>query len=739
MASVYSSNYSTGTYTYTRVRVDYSGTSATAHLLYSRTNTYSGETGVTNATFTFGGVSTTFSASKYGAMTDVEVASVSFTVSGSGGTYSGSTSNGALFSFSGSVDIPAQAPTDLAISNISATSNTVTATVSVSSWSGLGDSSTRYRNLSVMATNDRETSDRRYQRVYGNTLSSAITVDNSTEYGTMTIVPNTQYWLWWFATNGTAGAEAPYTSTTTVVTLPPALSAKSVSSKTSSSLTISYTTAADGGKYSKSIQYSLDNSTWTTAATVSSASATTGTFTISGLSGYTSYTVYLRVKTTAGTTTSGSVSATTSAVAPTTPTISATYSSATANKVTFGTTSFGAPSSGTVYLYGGTSSTPTTQLTTKTTTGNTTYTHSSLTANTKYYYRALAKNSQLSSSYSSTVSQVTKPSAPTATISDITTSSAKVTITAPSMGTANTITAYYEIKESGGSYGSWVTVGTVAQGGSVSVTISGLTAGTTYYLLPNLNNGVGGTSGTEVSFTVYKTPTTPTVSASYGGATTNSVAYGTTSFGTPSSGTVYLYGGTSASPTAQIASKTSTGSSTYSHSGLTANTKYYYRSRVKNSASVWSSYSSDATTTTRPALPSYVANSLTYTKDSCSFQVSVAANGGAYTQTIRYSINGGDWTASSLTFSGSTAQTGTLTITGLAPGTQYSIELDANTSAGCADGSTVVPSFQTPSPMYGSVNGQTKIIEKLYGSVNGQTKLIAHLYGSVNGRTKKIF
>ena len=56
MPTVYSDAHWTGSYTYTRVRVDYSGTSATAILLYTRTNTYSGATGAgTPAGFNFGG------------------------------------------------------------------------------------------------------------------------------------------------------------------------------------------------------------------------------------------------------------------------------------------------------------------------------------------------------------------------------------------------------------------------------------------------------------------------------------------------------------------------------------------------------------------------------------------------------------------------------------------------------------------------------------------------------------
>ena len=111
MPSVYSGYYTTGTYTKTRVRVDYSGTSATAILLYTRTNTYSGETSSGGGTtFTFGGKSVDMSNKKfYGQQTDAEICRVSFTISTSGGTYSGSTSgNPGLLGFSGSVTIPSQ-------------------------------------------------------------------------------------------------------------------------------------------------------------------------------------------------------------------------------------------------------------------------------------------------------------------------------------------------------------------------------------------------------------------------------------------------------------------------------------------------------------------------------------------------------------------------------------------------------------------------------------------------------
>lgn len=115
MATVYSSNYSTGTYTYTRVRVNYSGTSATATLLWSRTNSpASSSTTGSPATFTFAGQTVSIAGKSYygGPYTDVAIGSVEFTIPTSGGTYSGSTSGSVgLFGFSGSVTIPSQVST----------------------------------------------------------------------------------------------------------------------------------------------------------------------------------------------------------------------------------------------------------------------------------------------------------------------------------------------------------------------------------------------------------------------------------------------------------------------------------------------------------------------------------------------------------------------------------------------------------------------------------------------------
>lgn len=87
-------------------------------------------------------------------------------------------------------------------------------------------------------------------------------------------------------------------------------------------------------------------------------------------------------------------------IAPTKPSLTIVNNNAHQNTITYGTSSFGNPSSGTVKLYVADNAqmTSKTLLETKTTTGLFTYTHTSLTADTTYYYQVIADNSQATSS-----------------------------------------------------------------------------------------------------------------------------------------------------------------------------------------------------------------------------------------------------------------------------------------------------------------------------------------------------
>lgn len=196
----------------------------------------------------------------------------------------------------------ASAPTGLSVSDVSSGVSSFSAVVSITGW-GVG-SGTRSRELQVWTQG--MVQPRRYQPQEGDSLSGTITCDNSS-LGDLTIVPNTMYTIGAYATNGQANTGSQNFNNYT--TLPDSLQSKSAETVDTRSIKINYTTKADGGKYAKEIQYSLDNSTWTTGATVSGGSSTSGSFIVTGLSVGQEHTVYLRVTTSVGSTDSGSVSA----------------------------------------------------------------------------------------------------------------------------------------------------------------------------------------------------------------------------------------------------------------------------------------------------------------------------------------------------------------------------------------------------------------------------------------------
>lgn len=93
--------------------------------------------------------------------------------------------------------------------------------------------------------------------------------------------------------------------------------------------------------------------------------------------------------------------------------------------------------------------------------------------------------------------------------------------------------------------------------------------------------------GKTVYFTVYfpsgqTEPATPTISAVLNADETVSVTWGTTNLGNPT-GTVKLYGDTNADPSTELASKSTTGNTTFTHTGLNPGTTYYYKAYASNS------------------------------------------------------------------------------------------------------------------------------------------------------------
>ena len=386
---------------------------------------------------------------------------------------------------------------------------------------------------------------------------------------------------------------------------------------------------------------------------------------------------------------SGTLTIPAQSTVPNTPTISAVTWGAATNKITYGTTSFGTAGSGTVYLYGGTGSSPTTQIASKTTTGNSSYQHANLVPNTTYYYRARANSTVGWSSYSSVVSAATMGILDAISVSDYNATSITIAYTVKAGGGAYAQKVQYSIDDGS----TWTTGATISAGTTASKSgtfvISGLTTGTTYTIQFRVSTTAGNKPGSTLTQKTAKAPEKPTVTATTAGKATNTVTYGTTSFGYPEAGTIYLYGGTSTAPTTQLASKTTTGNSSYTHSSLTPNTKYYYRARALNTKNYWSNYSTEVTSVTKGYLTAISVSS--YTVSTIVISYTVGPGGGAYAQKVQYSIDGGTTWATGVTVAaGTTAATdGTFTISGLTSGTTYSIQTRVSTTAGNWAGSTL--------------------------------------------------
>lgn len=220
-----------------------------------------------------------------------------------------------------------------------------------------------------------------------------------------------------------------------------------------------------------------------------------------------------------------------------------------------------------------------------------------------------------------------------------------------------------------------------AVSGGATVTISG------GYYMGYYNWGSTDLSGTATVPTFVVAPAKPTVSVTNNGYNSNKITYGASSFGTPSSGTVNLYGGTSATPTTKITSKTTTGNSTYTQNSLTGNTRYYYRAQATN-GSATSDYSDVASIYTPcPPLSALSLSSQAYTaynKVSAVLAYTRASDGGAETRTgqYRYSTDGGNTYTDWKSFGTVSNTSGTFTITGLSTATSIRVQARLSTPKG---------------------------------------------------------
>lgn len=220
------------------------------------------------------------------------------------------------------------------------------------------------------------------------------------------------------------------------------------------------------------------------------------------------------------------------------------------------------------------------------------------------------------------------------------------------------------------------------------------------YAFPN--ESYSEASQTPVVVDVVVAPDTPTITNI--SSTHNSITcdYGTTSFGTPSSGAIRLY---CTPPNGQggiAAQKTTTGTTTttftdyrrlFTNIDIKGNTQYQLYSLADNGSAT--SRSSDVSITT---LPSETAVSIASVSDtSILMHFSAPSNGHAYDQYLEYSKDGGTtWhiyaiSNTSLVFDGNAL------IDNLRSNTEYTILTRTRTSAGITSGATLTVTTSTNS------------------------------------------
>ena len=513
-------------------------------LYYRRTNAYTGVTGPTSLTTSFTVTSHTLTGSvssftlaggqqnvwQYTGITVDQVigaGSSGRTITVGWNTTTASQSGSWIGSGSGTISFT-NAPTGISASDIVPGTESFTANVSITGWGGEGNSSTRYRELQCW-TYDASSlvAPRRFQASYGDSLSGNITVDNSSsvDSGTsLNITGNTRYTLGMYASNGVYGTISKRIGDYVTLAYQDTLT---LDAAHSSSLDIDYSVPADGGFYTKTLEYSIDGgTTWTAYGTISGGLATTGSFTISNLSANTQYTIQSRVTTTAGTTANVDLVAQT--IGPEKPTISVVNSSSNyqIQQITYGTSTYGGGTNPATYLYGGDSANPTTVLESKTTTGDTTFDNTGLLGNKLYCYRARSVATfdgiEVWGEYSDEVSLATRLPAPvinTAAVLEYeTASTVKVRLNVAVLadeGYRTSKTLYLRYSTDGGStYTAWEAKAEIITNSAtiLNIDVSGLAVATNYRfavrtLTPGYNNQ---SSASYIDFTTTGAHQPPT-------------------------------------------------------------------------------------------------------------------------------------------------------------------------------------------------------------------------------------
>ncbi len=325
-----------------------------------------------------------------------------------------------------------------------------------------------------------------------------------------------------------------------------------------------------------------------------------------------------------------------------------------------------------------------------------------LSSGTNYYFRVSAVNSVGTSTYSSYITVLTLPAAPTISSSSISTSGATIS------WSAITGASSYTLQRSSSS--SFTTIDSSLSGiVGTSTSVSGLSSGTTYYyrLYAVNSTGLSSASNTVTLLTLPSTTTISTTSITSSGFTLNWTSV------TGASSYIYQRS-TDASFTTIDASLSGLSGTSTSITGLSSGTTYYYRMYAVNSSGQGSA-SNSLTVLTLPSAPTIASSSITATTATISW----SAITGASSYTLQRSSSS-SFTTIDVSLSGIS---GTSTsVTGLTANSTYYYRLYAVNTTGQSSASNTLTLLTIPAaPTLTSYSNTGTTLTINWTSVSGAT------------------
>lgn len=165
------------------------------------------------------------------------------------------------------------------------------------------------------------------------------------------------------------------------------------------------------------------------------------------------------------------------------------------------------------------------------------------------------------------------------------------------------------------------------------------------------------------------------------------------------------------------------------------NKQYYYGAYASNTQLSTNKVQGQFVTKAEPPTVTFTSA----TTNSATFSYSASADGGHYDRTLKYSLDNGTTWVDITILTGSSAASGTFTISGLSSGTAYTLKPRATTTVGSTDGPDVgfntVAVITDKKILYGPVNDTANAVIDLYGSVSNQSKVVEKLYAPVQELT----